>query len=71
MNKKQAAAYALGVVTIVGGAFVGKYLLAEAGAALVAAGAFWIGKVQKPPRGFHAPPVPDPGPDDETPVMRR
>lgn len=55
MNKKQRGAYALGVLTILGGAVIGKYLLPEAGAALVAAGAFLIGKVQQQPASMRHP----------------
>lgn len=55
MNKKQRGAYVVGVLTIIGGAIIGKYLLPEAGAALVAAGAFLIGKVQTQPVSMRHP----------------
>jgi hypothetical protein len=55
VNKNQRGAYAVGVLTILGGAIIGKYLLPEAGAALVAAGAFLIGKVQQQPASMRRP----------------
>ena len=52
MNRNQRNAYVVGVLTIIGGAFIGKYLLPEAGAALVLAGGYLVGKVQSQPRSM-------------------
>jgi hypothetical protein len=73
VTKKQAIAYVLGVLTIVGGGVVGKFLMVEAGTALVAAGAFFLGKIQPQARAFRpgALPSEEIGPDETTPVLRR
>jgi len=42
-------AYALGIIAIAGGAVVARFVQQEAGALLVAAGGWWLGKLQTQP----------------------
>lgn len=73
MTKAQRNAYLLGVLTVVAGALVGKFLLADAGLALVTAGGFLLGKIQPQPRFSRhgAQPTETIGADDTTPVVVR
>jgi hypothetical protein len=74
MTKTQRNAYILGVLTILAGALTGKFLMTEAGLALVTAGGFLLGKIQPQPRfSRHGaqPQVEILGPDDTTPVLPR
>jgi hypothetical protein len=49
LNRKVLLSYAIGVLTIVAGGCVAKWLHAEAGVALFGAGTMWLGKLMAQP----------------------